>query len=223
MIALLQANPSLIGVAAAQLGDPPNLGGVNRHRSNRGTTFQPVGGRPQFAALWELESEHILSRGAVSDTFEAVGLGPIPAESTDYGFMHTVLIYHGAADIKTQGAAGDAALIASHRADLRGVRDRLRQLAWRIDEHGDPVKTDPQAMAERNHIIEELVDMLREWGAGAVRRTKTAVSAEHASNGVSRGKAPGSPALPPGGTIDQAFDRQLDDIETIGTARRPTL
>ena len=207
MIVLLKANPALIGQAAAQLGDPPNLGAVNRHGANTGTAFRPRGGEPQFAALWEMESEHVLSRGVVSDTFETAGLGPIPAASAGYAYMHTVMIYRGASLIKTNGVGADQALIRSHHAELEGVARLLDLLGARED---------AQARTDEEKILLELVSDVRDWGAGAVRRAKLAVQQEHAQHATQRGKQPTDPKAPPDSTIDVAFERQIDDIGELG-------
>jgi hypothetical protein len=210
MIVLLKANPALIGVAAAQLGDPPNLGAVKRHGSNTGTSFRPAGGEPQFAALWEMESEHVLSRGVVSNTFEAIGLGTIPQRSAAYDYMHTAMIYRGAAATKSHGVSGDLSLIASHRADLEGVGRQLDLLSGRRD---------AQARADEESILHELVGDMRDWGASAVARTKSAVQGEHGTNAVQRGKQVADPHVPPNSSIDRAFELQLADIEELGRER----
>jgi hypothetical protein len=97
MIAILQPNPASLRTR----------GGIRRraeprpHRPSRAAARHELParrrGQAQFAELWELESEHVLSRDVVSATFEAAGLGAVERPSREDNFMYTVMIYRGAA------------------------------------------------------------------------------------------------------------------------------
>ena len=82
MIALIRQDPSLLAQLADQgLGDAPSLGDVRPHRGQP-PRFQPRGGSPSYAALWELESEHVIPQSYVNALFAAFSLSPCRRRST---------------------------------------------------------------------------------------------------------------------------------------------
>jgi hypothetical protein len=124
--------------------------------------------------------------------------------------MHTVMIYRGAAEIKTRGVGADLALIRAHQADLEGVGRDLDILA---------AHDDPTLQERADGAIADLVGDMRDWGVNAVARGKTAVQTEHTTNAVTRGKAPTDPKAPPDARLDEAFEAQLADIAVIAGRR----
>ena len=136
MIRLIRDDPSLLAQLSSQgLGDAPSLGDVGPHQAQP-PRFQPPGGNPSYAALWELESEHVIPQSYVSGLFAAFNLATVT--SSEYRRMRTVLIYKGAADVKTEGAGGDntvyrelvaASAEITATARTAGERDRAFSLA----------------------------------------------------------------------------------------------
>jgi hypothetical protein len=198
MIAVLKANPNLIARAGTPLGDPPNLGEIAAH-GGQTQRFQPKSGNPSYAQLWELESEHVIPRSYADALFAAFDL---PAVSeTEYKAMHTVLIYKGAADRKTEGEGGDnrvyhAIQAAAH--ELKGEVGRTR-----------PTQRDRAAGLLRATIKR----LYGEYAANARARTYEAIVEEHAAPLAesTHGAIRGTPAAPPHARVDMAFNVQLLD------------
>ncbi|NJP46560.1 hypothetical protein [Actinacidiphila epipremni] len=195
MIALIRADPTLVAQLTGHLGDPPNLGEIRPHRSQT-ARYQPPAGMASYARMWELESEHVVPRSYVDSLLAARGQSAVtPGE---YGGMHTILIYKGAADLKTDSPGGDQSL--------------LRQLAGRVRTGAQPGRVgagDSAANALRAFT------MLAE---GAIRRTVAAVGGEQGTNGAARGT---SSAKPDESLIRQAAAAQRADIDAILAGRPP--
>jgi hypothetical protein len=204
MIVLIRADPSLLSQLADQgLGDPPNLGDVRPHRSQSGR-FQPPGGQPQYAALWELESEHVIPQSYANALFSAFHASS--TSSGEYGAMHTILIYKGAADVKTESAGGDNTVYRT----LQETGAELRQV---VDE-----TTDTRRRARTFDDVKPAVLRLFEaYSANALDRTYEAVLAEHgAANGTStNGEIRKRPPGPAASRIREAFRLQSEDVTSM--------
>ncbi|NUS13203.1 MAG: hypothetical protein HOY69_17675, partial [Streptomyces sp.] len=195
MISIIRTDPALVAQLTGHLGDPPNLGDIRPHGAQTGR-YQPPPGMESYAPLWELESEHVVPRSYVDSLLAARGQSEVtPGE---YRGMHTILIYKGAADRKTDDPGGDQQL--------------LRKLAGRVRTGAQPGRVgagDSAANALRAFT------MLAE---GAVRRTVAAVEAEQEANKTRRGT---SSAKPDASLIRQAAAAQRADIDAILSGRPP--
>lgn len=213
MIGLIKGDPTLISqLAADKLGDPPNLGDVGPHDSQT-QRFQPPSGKAQYAALWELESEHVIPRQFLGSFFdEARSVNPTAMariSNAEYGELVTVLIYKVAADIKTEGVAGDL-------AQIRQLGTRFgRWIAQMRAEHepGGPIM---DSALDAEYFLQELAKKFQ----SVVGRTKRAIATEWAGRAPQRGWAPGDAegqaklaALQ--GKVDDAYDRQLPQMVAL--------
>ncbi|MFF6883402.1 DUF4157 domain-containing protein [Streptomyces sp. NPDC012421] len=203
MIDVVRSDPhvlaELLGSAKTAM-DPPNLGDVGRH-ARQSRRFQPRSGGVSYAALWELESEHVIPRSYVDSLLLSQKWAPCTA--SEYGAMHTVLIYKGAADLKTDDPRGDQANLrrfaqaVRERAEARtGTSGQAKPKARRVSA-GDP------ELAGR--AFDKLVH-------GAVRRTLQAVDDDYAARREQRMTAAAKPSE---ATILKAVTRQYEDIEAI--------
>jgi predicted transcriptional regulator len=201
MIELLKQNSRLVGLATKQLGDAPNLGEIAPHRSQT-PRFLPAAGEAQFARLWELESEHVIPRSYADALFAAFELPGV--NETEYRAMHTILIYKGAADVKTEGTGGDNSV-------YRTLQGATREFT------SEAVRTRPSERARaRAYVHTTATRLYAQYAANARERTYEAIVSEHdATIGEStHGEVRGRPAAPPAARVDQAFEAQVGD--TIG-------
>ena len=194
MVVLIKAHPQLVGELAQthQVYDPPNLGDVGRHRA-QAARWMPEGANPAFAPLWHLESEHVIPQAYLDKLFEAIdvrlqrrGLGMARITDAEYNAMTTVLIYRGAADIKTDAAGGDAETIralADHFDAEIGALRRARNFSG--DREGDR-----GAFLARAKLLHDRLETAFDEGGvpgGVAKRTVDAITAEWAQNAVARG------------------------------------
>ena len=170
MIALIRQDPSLLAQLADQgLGDAPSLGDVRPHRGQP-PRFQPRGGSPSYAALWELESEHVIPQSYVNALFAAFSLSAV--STSEYRGMHTVLIYKGAADVKTEGAGGDNTV-------YRTLTEAAREVMEVAMASSNPAAHFDAAMGTILRLFES-------YASNAIDRTFEAIVEEHAKpNGQS--------------------------------------
>jgi len=200
MITLIRADPSLLTqLASRAMGDPPNLGDIGPHRAQP-QRFRPHGSTPSYAALWELESEHVIPRSYVNALFRAFRLSDVT--SSEYKTMTTLLIYKGAADFKTEGAGGDNSVYGAldeAAQEITAEIDRTRQ--------SDKMRAFDLARDTVQRLFEE-------YAGNAGERTFEAIEREHASpNGAStNGALRGRPPAPSEARVEQAFRTQLADI-----------
>jgi hypothetical protein len=203
MIALIRANPALLAELADEgLGDPPNLGDVRPHRSQT-QRFQPRGGNPAYAPLWEVLSEHVIPRSFVDALFAAFSLGGVT--SGEYGGMHTILIYKGAAGKKTNLTGGD-----------NTVYQELQEAAAAI--MGEVGATTPADRARAFDFAKgTVIGLFEAYATNALDRTYEAIVEEHAEpNGSStNGAIRGTPAAPPRAKVDDAYGRQAADAANM--------
>jgi hypothetical protein len=202
MIAVLKQHPDLVVRSAEHLGDPPNLGDVGPH-SSQTKRFQPQSGKPQYARLWELESEHVIPRSYANALFAAFELPEVTGP--EYEAMHTVLIYKGAADIKTEGSGGD-----------NTVYKTLREAAHAIRAEG--LKTEPSRRARAVEFATAKVHELYEaYAANARARTYEAIVVENVApiENSTHGAVRGTPPAPSRSRVDDAFEAQVADTTAM--------
>lgn len=205
MIALIRQDPSLLAQLADDgLGDPPNLGGVAPHRSQT-QRFQPRSGSPSYAPLWELESEHVIPRSYANALFAAFSLGG--TTSSEYRAMHTILIYKGAADLKTEGPGGDNTVYQT----LQQTASEVMTVALASSQ---PARHFGAAMGTVRGLFEG-------YAANAVDRTTEAIAGEHAQTyGQStKGAIRKRPVAPPEARVEEAFTLQAADVSGMLSAR----
>src|SRR5690606_18404727 len=136
--------------------------------------------------------------------FSAYALQGIPAGGADYRNMHTILIYKGAAELKTHGESADN----SRSKNLRGV---LRaHLAYFLD---SPLITPDKKITIANEIHELINDIFDELAIDSLSRTIEAVEIENQRNGEKRGPVGNpEPIIPTESKIFEAFNKQKNDI-----------
>jgi hypothetical protein len=183
------------GNAAAPGASVPGIGTIAPHSMQQSRLYR--GG----IEVWKLESEHVIPRGFVSATFEALGQAGVPAGRADYNRMHTVLIYKGAADRKTEGSSGDASLINSYKSTIR----EIAQVVFGTRQ-SDPARA-------REEMAGASLRLLTDFASDAKGRTNEAIVAENQVNGAARGpQGNPEPPVPTSGQVDSAYSRQSDDI-----------
>jgi phage-related protein len=214
MIALIRADPSLLAqLAGAGLGDPPNLGAVAPHRSQT-QRFQPRSGGAQYARLWELESEHVIPRSYVSGLFEAYRspsalAGSQAVTESEYREMHTILIYKGAADVKTEAPGGDNRV---YRELAESTRDVMTAGA------STPADAAAFDLARRTAM-----SLFISYAANAADRTVEAIDREHGAKPDGQAQTNGAirarPAAPPRSEVERAYLSQVADVRRFLSAR----
>ena len=191
------------GLAEAPGASAPGIGTVAPHKT------QQTKLKKSSIEVWFMESEHLIPRGFISAAFEAFDLGAIPAGGSDYNNMHTILIYKGAANRKTRGS-GDLSLIADYKKVIAAQFQVLEEAP-------------PQHRDEANkEIRESLKRLLHAYGGDALGRTEDAVIAENKESGHARGpvKGPKEPPTPSKTSLQDAYDKQSNDILAIFITRR---
>jgi hypothetical protein len=172
----------------------PGIGNVAPYRN------QPSSLRGDVP-LWALEAEHVIPRGFSNAAFVALRFKGIRAGGPDYKAQHTIMIYKGAANIKTRPSEADNAM----------TRELKKNLSEILDEY---IKAKPSARAKLSPIIVDVVfNLLVEYADDSIERTWIAVEKENRKNGARRG-SPGVPErpIPDEGAIRQAALKQTSDI-----------
>jgi len=194
MIGLIKLDPTLVAALAGthQVYDPPNLGDVTRHRAQTGR-WMPEGADPAFAPMWHLESEHVVPKAYLDKLFEAIdvrlqrrGLSMARITDAEYNAMTTVLIYRGAADIKTDTAGGDAETIRTMADQFDAEVGALR----RARNFSKDLEGDREAFLTRAELLLERLEAAfdaRGVPGGVTQRTVDAITTEWAQNAVLRG------------------------------------
>jgi hypothetical protein len=117
--------------------------------------------------------------------------------------MHTVLIYKGAADKKTEGLGSDNSVYSALQKGAKEIMDEVMQ-SERPAEHFD-------------FAISTIVSMFAGYGENAKERTFEAIVEEHSkpngdsTNGTLRKRPPG----PPPGAVERAFVLQAQDMKVM--------
>lgn len=190
-------------------GDPdapgasaPGVGTVARHSMQQNRLYE--GG----IEVWKLESEHVIPRGYINAAFLALGVDGVPADGTDYNRMHTVLIYKGAADLKTEGPSGDASLINTYKETICEIAELLLT---------GPNMNRNQA---KNELVNSTLGLLNDFASDAMYATNKTIKEENRVNGAARGPqgSPESPT-PDSGKVSEAFSSQRDDVRGMLQAR----
>ncbi|MFM9595527.1 DUF4157 domain-containing protein [Streptomyces scabiei] len=184
MIAIARKSKKIIAALTEKLGDPPNLGNVAPH-GEQSRRFQPRSGKASFAPLWELESEHVIPRDFVSTLCTAHKRKEVTDD--EYRGMHTILIYKGAADLKTEG-----------KGDLHVLHNFAAHVAKGKGEQG------------RKDAVKEYLRL----AGDAEQRAVKAVKDEHAKNHTKRGTDK-LKARPTKGQIGSAAALQRATIDRI--------
>jgi hypothetical protein len=206
MIALIRADPSLLSqLAGAGLGDPPNLGAVGPHRSQT-QRFQPRSGGTQYARLWELESEHVIPRSYANGLFEAFRAPPVT--QSEYNAMHTILIYKGAADVKTEAPGGDNLVYQDLATSTEGI---MVAGAGGGDD----------ASFRLAHTT--AINLFNDYAEDAGERTLDAIDDEHGAKPSGQAQTNGAlrarPPAPSQADVERAYRAQGADIQRFLSAR----
>lgn len=186
-------------------GDPnapgasaPGIGTIAQHSMQQNRLYK---GKIE---VWKLESEHVIPRGFINAAFLALGVKSVPGNGRDYKRMHTILIYKGAADLKTEGPLGDTSLISSYKNTLCKIG---RELLAVPDAHRNLAK---------DELVNSVLGLLNEFGADALYATEDAVYEENQKNGAARGpQGEPEPPTPKTEKIKAAFIRQRDDVQEM--------
>jgi hypothetical protein len=183
------------GSPDAPRASAPGIGVVTEH------TAQQSRLKNSGIPVWAMESEHVIPRGFIDAALTGLGHASVPASGSEYNAMRTVLIYRGAADLKTEGDEGDASLWSNLRTDvMKAVRAGLKS-------------TDPSALGQAVTMIQGHV---ARFANAALIRTYAAILDENEQHGEARGPV-GKPEPPTPGKskVDDAFTKQLSDIAGI--------
>ena len=171
----------------------PGLGHIAPHR-NQLDRFDNV---PD----WAMRSEHLLPRSMSNAVFTALTKLGIAMKSKDYESQHTILIYKGAASLKTDGPGADNDLAEE-------LKDHLGEIVKEVR------KTKPsQQGSALKYAFETLSRILGNHADDAEARTIASINAEHLKNGRFRAKPGDRPAAAPApGDVHKAGHLQAEDI-----------
>lgn len=173
----------------------PGIGTIAPHRNQQSRLSR------SNIPVWILESEHVIPRAIINATFEALAQAGVPAGRADYNNMHTILIYKGAADLKTEGSSGDFSRINIFKSAVREI------LVEVFETH----QSDPASA--RTEMARAVFSLLNGFAADAKQRTNEAINAENRQNKQARGPqgSPESPT-PNASAVNSAYDEQRSDI-----------
>lgn len=173
----------------------PGIGTIAPHRNQQSRLSR------SNIPVWILESEHVIPRAIVNAAFEALAQAGVPAGRADYNNMHTILIYKGAADLKTEGASGDFSRINIFKAAVREI----------LIEVFETHQSDPASA--RTEMARAVLNLLNGFAADATQRTNEAINAENRQNKQARGPqgSPESPT-PNASAVNSAYGEQRSDI-----------
>lgn len=178
----------------------PGIGNVALHKN------QQLSLRNAPYDVWFLESEHVIPRAIINLVFSAYALQGIPAGGADYRNMHTILIYKGAAELKTHGESADNSMINELRSALRA------HLAYFLN---SPQITPDEKITIADEIHELINDYFSALAIDSLSRTIEAVEIENQRNGEKRGPVGNpEPILPTESKIFEAYNKQKNDINT---------
>ncbi len=173
----------------------PGIGNIALYRN------QPSSLREGAPAVWALEAEHVVPRGFSNAIFTMLRLEGIPSGGTDYRGQTTIMIYKGAATIKTHGPDADNAMTRELKTNLADIFAEYR-------------RAKPSAKpAIAKVVYDTLGNLLAGYASDATARTEVAVEQENKQLGARRGP-PGKPesATPTAGRVQQAALLQIQDV-----------
>lgn len=208
----LVARIKLVSGVTIPRASAPGIGDIAMHSAQQ-SRLQRNGPK-----VWHLESEHVIPRGFVDAMFTGTGLPGVTRGGSEYRAMHTILIYKGAADSKTDGEFGDLSRINWFKNIV--IAEKAKADA----------ATD--STAARQTMIDTIEGVFRNLVFESVGGTEHGVSVENAAptedvptltNAQARGPAngPPEPKTPDNAKIGQAAGQQLDDVLRIWRQRVP--
>ncbi|MGH3822373.1 MAG: phage tail protein [Pseudonocardiaceae bacterium] len=174
----------------------PGIGNIAPYR-NQPSSLRKPGDPP----VWAMTAEHVIPRAFSDAAFTALKLEDIPAGGTDYEAQHTIMIYKGAADLKTNPPGADNAMTSDLKSKHAEILDHYH-------------KAKPSARPALVRVVFDAVaGLLAGYADDAVDRTVKAVNEENKINRTRRG-LPGSPerSTPPRDRIQKAAWQQIQDI-----------
>lgn len=193
---IIVAKIKAAGGAAAPGASAPGLGTIDMHKNQQSRLLR------SGVAVWYLESEHVIPRAFVDAAFAALSQAGVPAGGPDYNNMHTILIYKGAADLKTEGGSGDASTINDFKNTVHEIVVEVFNTT--ASRRGDA----------RSEMAGATLRLLSAFASDAKSRTNAAIADENDINRAARGPA-GSPEprSPTPGAVTSAYNAQKDDIQ----------
>jgi hypothetical protein len=203
-----RANAQRLQKAMLEVARGLASGGPNSHAPGIGTRA-PYGrqvrslrdGKPVLH--WEMVAEHVIADGILSNLLRGLRVeGGGETSDTEYGDMESILIYRGAADVKTNidnNIAIPQMRSATAQVQVETATRKARGGHWK------------EYM--RNEYATNLRPMYLRLIAGALTRTKSAVRQEHALVGDARGT--GARSLPTDAQIDACYATQRAQMERL--------
>ena len=199
------ANSNLLIIASKikEYGDPdapgasaPGIGTVDKHKNQQNRM------RKSGIPVWFTESEHVIPRAFINAAFEVLAQAGVPAGSADYNDMHTILIYKGAADIKTDAPFGDQSTINDFKKTMVELLVEVFGVA-----QANPAEA-------RSEMVAAVFRLLSAFASDAKGRTNSAISEENEEHGEARGPTGSKePPTPNSGQVNTAFIRQKADAQ----------
>lgn len=186
------------GMADAPGASAPGIGTIDFHKNQQSKL------RKSGIELWFMESEHLIPRAIINNTFQAFAQEGIPAGGADYQNMRTILIYKGAANLKTHGEKADIGRIN----ELKQWLKMLMEIYFAADNF-DALT----AKTIQDKVFKYINDLFSAFAHEALARTFEAIEEENNKNGVSRGpEGKPEPPTPDDGRLFSAFNFQVEDI-----------
>ncbi len=190
------------GDPAAPGASAPGIGTVGMHSSQQSRM------RRSGIPVWFTESEHVIPRAFINAAFEALSQAGVPAGGADYNNMHTILIYKGAANAKTNGEFGDQSTINDFKNTISEI---VQEVLGTHQENPSMARTE---------MVSAVMRLLSAFASEAKQRTNLAINQENQDNKAARGPA-GSPEPPTpiSSAVDNAFNQQKNDANNQLQAR----
>ncbi|KAA6439398.1 DUF4157 domain-containing protein [Dyadobacter flavalbus] len=190
-------------MASAPGASAPGIGTVDKHTNQQSKL------RNSKIEVWYMESEHVIPRAIISQAFEALIMSGVKAGGADYKNMHTILIYKGAANAKTNNG-GDQHLINVFKEAVQEI----------VQEVFRNPKYIPQGLALMSSVV---TNLLSGFAMDAKQRTNEAIIAENTKNGIYRGPENNpEPPTPAAGKVSQAYEAQKKDMNNQLNSRIKT-
>ncbi|WP_237421304.1 DUF4157 domain-containing protein [Flavobacterium sp. HBTb2-11-1] len=190
------------GDPAAPGASAPGIGSVGMHSSQQSRM------RRSGIPVWFTESEHVIPRAFINTAFEALSQAGVPAGGADYNNMHTILIYKGAANAKTNGEFGDQSTINDFKNTISEI---VQEVLGTHQENPSMARTE---------MVSAVMRLLSAFASEAKQRTNLAINQENQENKAARGPV-GSPEppTPVSSAVDNAFNLQKNDANNQLQAR----
>lgn len=208
-----QAAGALIGSATHPGVSAAGLGAIGEHGA------KPSSNR-SGPKVHRLESEHVIPFAVGARLWELIGLVAPKRNTRQDRKQTTIMIYEGAADLKT---TVDNRVSAAFKAEFNASGLAADMSTAATFGQGGGGGGD---MSAARAVLADLAAAMEEIRADAVGRTVEAVAAENEaveagyelSNGERRAVPPDrEPPLPPAEDIEQASQTQYDDIINLAT------